>query len=128
MFLNPDGIAAQIQDPPDENLSPIQFVVDGKRKPPAQLAMVAKNLSMNSRVEQERVDFRIDGIEKKIYDANVLGFVKTKARLQIPLSEIEDSDFHRADTAARTLSLASFQSENFDLPSALSRSASRSAS
>ena len=93
LFLNPDGIAAQIQDPLDENLSPIQFVVDGKRKPPAQLAMVAKNLSMNSRVEQERVDFRIDGIEKKISDANVLDFVKTKARLQIPLSEIEDSNF-----------------------------------
>ena len=56
--------------------------------------------------------------------SGLLGLIKIETRLQVSFREIENSDFHRTDTAARIRSLASLQSENVALPSAWSRSAS----
>lgn len=57
---DPCGITPQIENPPDRNHIGINAIVNSIREPPAKLAVVAEDACMDSSVEHEGVDFRVD--------------------------------------------------------------------
>jgi hypothetical protein len=78
-LLNPSRMAPAIQHSRDSDGLPNHPVIDGKREPSGEKAVIAEVPGVNACVESEGVNVRKQGIEKIVAEAGRLGLIEAKA-------------------------------------------------